>query len=112
METVKASTELVECTLTESEKRVRREELRAGVFGLVTKGHETDDGYALGFDPGSIEIVRELVAFESRCCGFMTYTIDDQDGRLTWLRLSGPEGTKDLVRNWLPATVLQLIDGR
>jgi hypothetical protein len=112
METVKASTDLVACTLTESEKRARREELRAGVFALITKGRETDDGYALGFEPGSIGIVRELVAFESQCCGFMTYTIDDQDGRLTWLRLSGPEGTKDVVRKWLPATALQLIDGR
>jgi hypothetical protein len=106
METVKATSDAVVCTLTDSEKRTRREELRAGVLALVTTVRETDDGYALGFAPRSIETVRELVAFESRCCSFMTYSIDDRDRSVTWLRLSGPDGTKDFVRAWLPPGLL------
>ena len=110
METVKATSEAIVCMLTESEKRARREELRTEVLALVTAARETEDGYALGFAPGSVDTVREFVAFESRCCSFMTYTIDDRDGGLTWLHLSGPEGTKDFVRGWLPAGILEPID--
>jgi hypothetical protein len=106
METVKATTNTVVCTLTDSEKRTRREELRAGVLALITTVRETEEGFALGFTPGSLDTLREFVAFESRCCSFMTYTIDDHDNSLTWLRLSGPEGAKDFIRNWLPAELL------
>lgn len=110
METVNATSDLVVCTLTDSEKRARREQLRSGVLALVVTARETKDGYALGFKPGSIDPVRELVAFESQCCGFITYAIDHRDDGQTWLYLSGPEGTKDFVRGWLPARILEAID--
>jgi hypothetical protein len=91
------------CTLADSEQRARREELRVGVLALITAAQETEDGYAFGFAPESVDRVRELVAAESRCCSFLTYTIDDRDAGMTWLRLSGPEGTKQFLRSWLPA---------
>lgn len=106
MEEVKATSEAVVCTLTDSEKRVRREELRAGLLAIIRSARETDDGFALSFPPQSVDELRAFVAFESSCCSFLTYTIDDRDGDLTWLRLSGPDGTKDFVRGWLPARLL------
>jgi hypothetical protein len=100
METVKAASDTIACTLTDDEKRARREELRVGVLGLITTARE------------SVETVREFVVFESRCCSFMTYTIDDRDDGVTWLRLSGPEGAKTFIRSWLPEKILEIIDGR
>lgn len=109
MKTVKATTGAVACTLTESEQRARREELRGGLRGLVITARETADGFALGFAPESIDVVREFVAFESRCCGFLTYAIDDSEGGRTWLHLSGPEGAKEFVRGWLPVRILEKV---
>ncbi len=111
METVKATNDAVVCTLSASELRERVEELRDRILDLITTAHETDDGYTIGFAPGSIDTVREFVAFESKCCGFMTYTIDDSNGSLTWLGLSGPEGTKEFVRGWLSGRILEGTDG-
>ncbi len=85
--------------------------LRTRMLDLITTGHETDDGYTLGFAPGSIDRVREFVAFESKCCSFMTFSIDEGSDGLTWLGISGPEGTKEFVRGWLPARILEGIDG-
>lgn len=110
METVKATSGAVACTLTEEEKRARREELRRGLLARITTARETADGFALGFAPDSIDVVREFVAFESRCCSFMTYTIDDCSDGLTWLRLSGPAGAKEFMRDWLPAKIVEEID--
>ena len=111
METVKATSDAVVCTLSASEIRERLDELRPRMLDLITTVQETDDGYTIGFAPGSIDTVREFVAFESKCCGFMTYTIDDSSGRVIWLGLSGPEGTKEFVRGWLSGRILEGIDG-
>lgn len=107
METVKATTEAVACTLSASELRERVEQLRTRLLDLITTEQETDDGYILGFVPGSIDTVREFVAFESECCSFITYTIDDSNGQ-TRLGLRGPEGTKEFVGCWLDTRASEL----
>lgn len=104
MKTTKATTGAVACALGASELRERREEFRTRLLDRIATAQETEDGYAFAFAPGSIDVVREFVALESECCGFMTYTVDDRDGQ-TWLTLSGPEGTKEFVREiWLGRT--------
>ena len=100
-ETVRATSDSVVCTLSEGELRDRREELRSGVIASITAVRETADGFELAFPSGSVDMVRDFVASERQCCGFMTFTIDDRDGH-TWLGLSGPEGTKEFVRRWIP----------
>ena len=106
METVKATTKDVVCTLTAAEQRARGDELRVTVARLIVSARETPRGYVLGFAPAARETVREFVAFERECCSFMTYTIDDGDGTGLRLELSGPAGTKELLREWLPERVL------
>ena len=100
-ETVMATSDSVVCTLTERELRDRREELRSGVIASITAARETADGFELAFPSGSVDMVRDFVASERHCCSFITFTIDDRDGH-TWLGLSGPEGTKEFVRGWIP----------
>lgn len=101
METRKATTGAVACTLGAGEMREREEEFRTRLLDRITTAQETEDGYAFALPPTSIDAVREFVALESECCGFMTFTVEERDGQI-WLTLSGPEGTKDLVREiWL-----------
>lgn len=99
--TVKATSESVVCTLAEGERRDRGRALHSSVFAAITAARETDDGFELAFPLGCEDMVRDFVAAESKCCSFMTFTIDDRDGH-TWLGLSGPEGTKEFVRGWIP----------
>lgn len=107
METSKTTTSAVACTLGASELRKRQEEFRTRLLDLVTTARETEDGYTFAFAPTSIDAVRELVALESECCSFLKLTVEDRDGQI-WLSLSGPEGTKEFVREtWLAGRVLQ-----
>ena len=103
-EVVMATSESVVCTLTEDELRERRAELRSGLFASITAARETSDGVELTFPAESADMVRAFVAAERQCCGFMTFTIDSRDDRAR-LRVSGPEGTKEFVRNWVPERV-------
>lgn len=101
MERTGATTDRVACTLSASELRQRVEELRTRLLDRITTVRETEDGYVIGLEPGSIDVAREVVALESECCSFMTFQVDDRDGQI-WLSLGGPEGTKELVREvWL-----------
>ena len=104
-EMVKATSDLVTCTLPESEQPAgNRGEGRFGLLASVTSTREISDGFELAFPAGSIAQVRDFVAAESQCCAFLTFTIDDrEDG--TRLTIGGPEGTKTLLRDMMPEGV-------
>lgn len=102
--TVNATSDSVVCTLAEDELRDRARALRSGVFAAITAARETHDGFELAFPSGCGDMLCDFVAVESRCCSFVTFTIDDRDGQ-TWLGLSGPEGTKEFVLGWIPTRV-------
>ncbi len=100
-ETVMATSDLVACTLTDAARRDRREEISSTLTASIIDVRETTDAFELGFPSEAIEIVRAFVDFERRCCRFLAFKIDDRDDQ-TWLRLSGPQGTKEYIRGWLP----------
>ena len=93
---VQSTSEDVECTLTAPDLRSRATDLRAGLFAEILAAREAEDGFELAFLATSADRVRDFV-FESQCCRFLTFTIEDRDGH-TCLTLSGPEGTKTFVR--------------
>jgi hypothetical protein len=70
----------------------------------ATELRETASGYSLRF-PASDEILDELVQviqMERKCCSFLRFAlvVTPGDGPV-WLELTGPEGTKELLRGIL-----------
>lgn len=76
--------------------------LAAELFGAVREQRETEDGYAFRFAPEWLERVARFVANERLCCPFLAFTLTlEPEGGPFWLRLSGPEGTREFLRTEL-----------
>jgi hypothetical protein len=60
-------------------------------------------GYAFRFDAASFDDVARFVARERLCCPFLDFSLElsAQDGPL-WLRLTGPDGTREFLDAELP----------
>jgi hypothetical protein len=56
------------------------------------------NGYAVRFSSDALEAVARFVANERKCCPFMSFevTLGPESAPL-WLRMTGPEGTKDVL---------------
>ena len=65
---------------------------------------ELADGYAfqLAHEPYMLQLLAELISFESRCCQFLNFQLDvRQGGHSITLRLTGGDGAKDFLREEL-----------
>ncbi len=74
--------------------------LLARVSSAVLGREPLADGYALRYsqDPEMLQDVARWVALERDCCPFFTFTIVmEPPGGSLWLRLTGPDGTRDIV---------------
>jgi len=96
------------CTLDTftSEQRRRHEETAQTVFAAVQQVQELADGYRFQCPPESelLLAMAEFVALERCCCPFFDFAIqvERKNGPL-WLQMTGPIGTKELLRTALPA---------
>lgn len=84
---------------------------RAGHFALLSRlfgqdAHErriVDGGYAFRFGAASLDDVARFVGRERLCCPFLAFTLDiAANSDVLWLRLTGPEGTRDFLDAELP----------
>lgn len=93
----------VACTATD-ERREAGEERLPVLAGAYAGAAEREDGFTLRFR-GTDETLRELAAFvraEHECCAFATYRLTvEPPYEETRLRLTGPEGTKEVFRDGL-----------
>ncbi len=67
---------------------------------LATESRELDDGWALRLpgDDDTVTTWAHWVLRERRCCPFLTFALECRpDGEL-WMRITGPEGTKEILR--------------
>jgi len=73
------------------------------LFQEVREKVVLDDGYAFRFDAGAFADVARFVENERLCCPFLTFRLEAQPaaGPL-WLRLTGPEGTREFLDVELP----------
>jgi hypothetical protein len=81
-------------------ERTRHGEAAAALFAAVVEAHELPDGYGFQLPPESSTLVlaAEFVSRECRCCPFFTFIIElEPAGGPLWLRLTGPEGVKELL---------------
>jgi hypothetical protein len=70
------------------------------LLSLVTERREVSDGWALRL-PGDDETLLALahwIVGERRCCPFLTFSLECQPTRELWMRITGPEGSKQALR--------------
>jgi hypothetical protein len=65
---------------------------------------ELPDGYAFRYqtDESTWPTVTIWIAFERRCCPFLTFTLERAGDGAVWLRLTGASGVKDFLAAQLP----------
>ena len=74
------------------------------LLAVVEGAEELPHGYALRFatDADRLSWLAEFIAGERRCCPFLNFTLEVEAGDgPTWLRLTGPEGVKEFLREEL-----------
>ena len=101
---MKKMTNNLRCTLTTPELRHRKATVLKRLQSQILEKQELANGFSFRF-PGSDEMVDHLTEFiktERACCNFFTFDLSVKgDKSESWLRLSGPEGVKDFIRDEL-----------
>ena len=94
-------------------KKQRWIELGVQIYGAVEALEELPDGYAcrLPGDAATLVETAEYVSLDRLCCTFARWELRvEPNGGPLWLRLTGPDGTKELIRSVFETT--SLIDER
>jgi hypothetical protein len=64
------------------------------------------DGYAFRFDADAFDDLARWATNERRCCPFLTFALElSPDGGPIWVRLTGPEGTREFLDAELPCAL-------
>ncbi|MEE8586734.1 MAG: hypothetical protein V3T83_17980 [Acidobacteriota bacterium] len=86
-------------------ERERHEAVTRQLYSLVEDVRELPDGLELYLSSKDTQLLTEWISRERLCCPFLRFElrIEPQLGPVT-LRLSGPEGTKEVLK----AAILQL----
>ncbi len=90
------------CKLTSPELRKRKDEVIASLKSKILEKQEIKEGYRYKFN-GSDEIIDELAEFvktERQCCDFFDFDLSIS-GDEAWLSITGPEGTKQFIKDEL-----------
>jgi hypothetical protein len=96
----------IACSLTDSELQQRRANFLDKVAAHLTGSEELENGFSFRFSlrPGFLQDLAEVIDLERQCCPFLTFRTILQAGETSVvLEATGPEGTKEMVRelfNW------------
>jgi hypothetical protein len=100
----KGSAKELTCKLTTPELRERKATIIANLKKQILLTKELQNGFAYRF-PGSDSNVDELATFvktERACCDFFRFTLSISGNKSeTWLKITGPKGAKDFIKNEL-----------
>ncbi|MCB0197577.1 MAG: hypothetical protein KDJ65_36870 [Anaerolineae bacterium] len=91
------------CDLTAIEAEQRDHHIIATkrLFNHVQATHELENGYAfrLPNDTDTIRHTAEFIIQERKCCSFFTFALElEASGGPLWLRITGQEGVKEVIR--------------
>lgn len=106
MNTNSEETQPLACDLTAIPAAVREEHILTApqLFAAAQEVQELSNGYAIRFlnEPGQFIAVARFIENERLCCPFFNFglEIEPNNGPL-WLRLTGGEGVKELLRGTL-----------
>lgn len=93
--------------LLSAQELAERKAISREMFGrLMREVQETQQGYRIRFD-ATDEVIKRLSRWiddERKCCRFLRFqvTVEPAQGPV-WFDISGPEGTKELLRSVLDA---------
>ncbi len=94
----------VACSLSDPELQIREATILARFKVAATQPIEISNGYSFEVpgDKQNLALIFELMAAERECCPFLTFelTAVERNGPLS-LRITGPAGTKELLRSLL-----------
>jgi hypothetical protein len=87
------------------DERSRHSTVVADWRSLVVECVELPDGFAYRFAPDDAILLTlaEFIARERLCCPFFRFQLDLLPGGPLWLRLSGPDGAKELLAGFFGA---------
>ena len=70
------------------------------LLSLATERCELDEGWAMHLpgDDATVLAIARWILGERRCCPFLTFSLECQPEGELWMRITGPEGTKQVVR--------------
>lgn len=91
----------VQCTLNEEEAIERADWVEDRFLPQLKDVEERESGYTFVFPDtdDALQAAVEAALLESRCCADQGYTLDiPVDGTEIRLTVTGPDGTKELVR--------------
>jgi len=93
-----ADSTAIYCTLTPTEERDRRSQVRANIVPQVVAVTELADGLRLDFRvyEGFRELVEEFIVLERDCCSFLTFTLSLPGNELSLL-IQGPPNAAHVI---------------
>lgn len=69
----------------------------------VQEWRDLPNGYAFRFEPDALMDLARFLENERRCCPFLSFDVAlASDGGPVWLRITGPEGARELLAEELP----------
>lgn len=97
----------IACSLDADELTRRQADLRASVLARATSVEGLGQGLRWRFSASADLMSRlgALIDAERRCCRFLRFVLHAEPdlGEVT-LEVTGPEGTREFLARWLPAT--------
>jgi len=78
--------------------------LASELFGQrVQERQDVPHGYAFRFSPDTLSELARFLTNERRCCPFLSFDIAiASNGGPVWLRITGPEGSREFLASELP----------
>jgi hypothetical protein len=67
------------------------------LFGKVEERADLSNGYAYRFAADEIGSVVRFIDNERRCCPFLHFELSANGSEPLWLRMTGPEGTREFL---------------
>jgi hypothetical protein len=98
MNTIRERSQL-SCKLTSPDLQERKRTVITRLKNLALDQIETETGFKYKFEGSDrvLDVLNDFIKTERLCCDFFVFTLN-VSGEYTWLELSGPEGTKDFIK--------------
>jgi hypothetical protein len=105
----------VACALTDSDLAERQAELRSGVLAAAEVVESLREGLRWRFasSPGLLSRLATMIEGERECCRFLRFRLEAEPDRAgVTLEVTGPDGSEDFLRTWLPEPQVSTSTGR
>lgn len=91
------------CKLTSPELQKRKVTVIAEIKKLIKEKQGLPNGYAYRFDgtDKNIDLLTDFIKTERQCCDFFNFTIDINNNKTTWLKITGAKGVKGFITSEL-----------